>query len=103
MEDNDQDKKEINLKYTDKEKLKEEVIVMNKVLEHVKITGITLCRNVLQAAMKSIGKKLARRNRKQRKQRKHSGKNEILSDVSKLRKDLSRIEDQTKKVAGSEV
>ena len=76
MEDNDQDKKEINLKYKDKEKLKEEVIVINKVLEHVKITGITHCRNVLQAAMKSIGKKLAQRNRKQRRQRKHPEKKE---------------------------
>ena len=28
---------------------------MNKVLEHVKITGFTHCRNVIQAAMKIVG------------------------------------------------
>ena len=41
---------EVNLR----KKLKEEVIKMNKVLEHVKITGFTHCRNVLQAAMKIV-------------------------------------------------
>lgn len=28
---------------------------MNKVLDHVKITGITLCRNMIQAAMRTEG------------------------------------------------
>ena len=32
----------------------EEVVIMNKVLEHVKITGITQCTNVIQAVMKSV-------------------------------------------------
>ena len=43
-------KTEVNLKYGDKEKIKEEVIKMNKMLEHIKITGFTHCRNVMQAA-----------------------------------------------------
>ena len=38
-----------------KEKIKEEIIKMNKVLEHVKITEFTRCRNVIQAAMKIVG------------------------------------------------
>ena len=41
-------KMEVNLKY-------EEVIKMNKVLEHVKITGFTHCRNFIQAAIKIVG------------------------------------------------
>ena len=32
---------EVNLKYGDKEKIKEEVIKVNKVCEHVQITGFT--------------------------------------------------------------
>ena len=46
---------EVNLKYGDKEKLKEEVIKMNKVLEHVKITSFTYCRDVIQSAMQIVG------------------------------------------------
>ena len=45
LEGDDFGKTEVNLKYGDKEKIKEEVIKMNKVLEHVKITGFTHCRN----------------------------------------------------------
>ena len=41
LEGNDFGKTEVNLKYGDKEKIKEEVIKINKVLEHVKITGFT--------------------------------------------------------------
>ena len=43
-------KTEVNLKYGDKEKIKEEAIKMNKMLEHIKITGFTHCRNGMQAA-----------------------------------------------------
>ena len=45
----------MNLKYGDKGKIKEEVIKINKVLQHVKITGFTYFRNVIQAAMKIAG------------------------------------------------
>ena len=55
MQNNDLGKTEVNLKYEGKEKRKEEVIKMNKVLEHVMITGFTHYRNVIQAAMRSIG------------------------------------------------
>ena len=54
MEGDDFGKTEVNLKYGDKAKIKEEIIKMIKVLEHVKITGFTHCRNVIQAAMKII-------------------------------------------------
>ena len=76
---------------------------MNKVLEHVKITGITQCRNVLQAGMKSVGEKIGMKQPKTKKKKKPFWKKRILADIRKLRKDLSRIEDQRKKVAGSEV
>ena len=49
------DKTELKLKYGDKEKIKEEVIKMNKVLEHVKITSFKHCRNVIKAAMAIVG------------------------------------------------
>ena len=55
LEGDDFGKMEVNLKYGDKEKIKEEVIKMNKVLEHVKITGFTHCRNVIQSAMRLVG------------------------------------------------
>ena len=58
LEGDDFGKTEVNLKYGDKEKIKEEVIKMNKVLEHVKITGFTHCRNVIQAAMKIVGEEV---------------------------------------------
>ena len=45
----------MNLKYGDKGKIKEEVIKINKVLQHVKITGFKYFRNVIQAAMKIAG------------------------------------------------
>ena len=56
LRDNGADKKEISLTYRDKDRLKEEVIRMNKVLDHVKITGITHCRNVIEAVTKIVGK-----------------------------------------------
>ena len=48
----------MDLKYGDKERIKEEVIKVNKVLEHVKITGFAHCRNVIQAAMKIVGEEV---------------------------------------------
>ena len=56
LEGNDFGKTEVNLKYGEKEKIKEEIIKMKKLLEHVKITGFTHCRKVIQATMK-IGMK----------------------------------------------
>ena len=55
MESDDFGKTELKLKYGDKEKTKEEVIKMNKVLEHVKITSFKHCRNVIKAAMAIVG------------------------------------------------
>ena len=45
----------MNLKCGDKGKIKEEVIKINKVLQHVKITGFKYFGNVIQAAMKIVG------------------------------------------------
>ena len=58
LEGNDFGKTEGNLKYGYKEKIKEEVIKMNKVLEHIKITGFTHCRNVIRAAKKIVGEEV---------------------------------------------
>ena len=55
MEGGDFVKTEVKLKYGDKEKIKEEVIKMNKVLEHVKITVLPHFRNAIQAAMRVVG------------------------------------------------
>ena len=57
LEGNDFGKTEVKLKYGDKEKIKEEIIKMKKLLEHVKITGFTHCRKVIQATMKIDMKK----------------------------------------------
>ena len=54
LEGDDFGKTEVNLKYGDKEKIKEEIVKMKKLLEHVKITGFTHCRNVRQATMKIV-------------------------------------------------
>ena len=54
---------EVNLKYGDKEKIKREVIKINKVLEHVKITGLTHCRNVIQAAMRIVGEEVGMKSK----------------------------------------
>ena len=64
LEGNDFGKMEVNLKYGDKEEIKEEVININMVLEHVKITGFTHCRNVIQAAMKIIGEEVGMKENK---------------------------------------
>ena len=55
LEGDDFGKTEVNLKYGDKENIKEEVIKMNKVLKHVKIAAFTHCRNVIQEALKIVG------------------------------------------------
>ena len=82
----------MNLKYGDKEKIKEEVIKMNKVLKHVKITGFTLCRNVIQAAMRIAGEEVDMKKSKAKEKKEPFWKRRILRDISRLRKDLSRIE-----------
>ena len=92
LEGNDFGKTEVNLKYGDKEKIKEEVIKMNKVLEHVKITGFTHCRNVIQAAMKIVGEEAGMKKSNAKKKKEPFWKRRILADISRLRKDLSRIE-----------
>ena len=92
LEGDDFGKTEVNLKYGDKEKIKEEVIKMNKVLEHVKITGFTHCRNVIQAAMKIVGEEVGMKKSNAKKKKEPFWKRRILTDISRLRKDLSRIE-----------
>ena len=92
LEVDDFDKREVNLKYGDKEQIKEEVIKMNKVLEHVKITGFTHCRNVIQAAMKIVGEEVGMKKSNAKKKKEPFWKRRILTDISRLRKDLSRIE-----------
>ena len=92
LEGDDFGKTEVNLKYGDKEKIKEEVIKMNKVLEHVKITGFTHCRNVIQAAMKIVGEEAGMKKSNAKKKKEPFWKRRILADISRLRKDLSRIE-----------
>ena len=58
LEGDDFGKLEVSLKDGDKEKIKKDVIKMNKVLQHVKITAFTHCRNVIQAAMKIVGEEV---------------------------------------------
>ena len=82
----------MNLKYGDKEKIKEEVIKINKVLEHVKITGFTHCRNVIQAAMRIVGEEVGMKKSNAKKKKEPFWKRRILRDIIRLRKDLSRIE-----------
>ena len=55
LEGDDFGKTDVNVKYGDQEKIKEEVIKMNKVLEHVKITGFKHCRNAIQATRRIVG------------------------------------------------
>ena len=92
LEGDDFGKTEVNLKYGDKEKIKEEVIKMNKVLEYVKITGFTHCRNVIQAAMRIVGEEVAMKKSNTKKKKEPFWKRSILRDISRLRMDLSRIE-----------
>ena len=90
MEGDDFGKTEVNLKHEDKEKIKEEVIKINTVLEHVKITGFKHCRNVIQAAMRIVGEvDMKKSNAKKKKEPFYK---RILRDISRLRKHLSRKE-----------
>ena len=74
------------------EKIKEEVIKMNKVLEHVKIRGFTHCRNVIQATMRIVGEEVGMKKSNAKKKKESFWKRRILRDISRLRKDLSRRE-----------
>ena len=85
-------KTEVNLKYGDKEKIKEELIKMNKVLEHVKTKGFTHCRNVIQAAMRIVGEEVVMQKSNAMKKKEPFRKRRILRNISRLRKDLSRVE-----------
>ena len=58
--------------------------------EHVKITGFTHCRNVIQAAMKIVGE-VGMKKSNAKKEKESFWKRRILTDISRLRKDLSRI------------
>ena len=92
LEGDDFGKAEENLKYGDKEKIKEEIIKMNKVLEHVKITSFAHCRNVIQAAMKILGEEFGMKKSNAKKKKEPFWNRRTLTDISKLRKDLSKIE-----------
>ena len=92
LKGDDFDKTEMNVNYGDKEKIKEEVIKINKVLKHVKITGFTHCRNVIQAAMRIVGEEIGMKESNTKKKKEPFWKRRILRDISRLTKDLSRIE-----------
>ena len=92
MEGGDFGKTEVKLKYGDKEKIKEEVIKMNKVLEHVKITVLPHFRNAIQAAMRVVGEEVGMLKSNAKKKKEPLWERRILRDISRLRKDLSRIE-----------
>ena len=93
LEGDDFGKTEVNLKYGDKENIKEEVKKMNKVLEHVKITGLTYCRNVIPAATRIVGEEVGMKKSNSKKKKEPLWKRRILKGISILRKDLSRIEE----------
>ena len=82
----------MNLKYEYKEKIKEEVIKRNKPLEHVKIRGSTHCRDVIEAAMKIVGEQVGMKKSNAKKKKEPFWKRRILTDITRLRKDLSKIE-----------
>ena len=65
---------------------------MNKVLEHVKITGFTHCRNVMREAMRIVGEEVGMKKSNAKKKKEPFWKRRILRVISRLRKDLSRIE-----------
>ena len=93
MEGDDFGKTEENLKYGDKEKNKEELIKMNKVLEHVIIIGFTHCRNAIQAAIRIVGEGVGMKKSNAKKKIEPLWKRWILRDISRLRKGLSKIEE----------
>ena len=92
LEGDDFGKTEVNLKYGDKEKIKEEVIKINKVLEHVKTTGFTHCRNFVQAAMEILGEEVGMKKSNAKKKKTPFWKRRILTDISRSRKNLRLIE-----------
>ena len=66
---------------------------MNKVLEHIKITSFTHFKNAMQvAAMKIVGEEVGMKKPNTKKKKEPLWKRMILRDISRLRKDLSRIE-----------
>ena len=64
----------------------------DKVLELVSITGFTHRRNIIQAAMRIVGEEGGMKKAKTKKKKEPLCKRMILRDISRLRKDLSRIE-----------
>ena len=75
-----------------KGKFRKKFIKINKVLEHVKITGFTHCRNVIQPAMKIVGEEVGMKKSNANKKKKPFLKRRILADISRLKKSLSRTE-----------
>ena len=65
---------------------------MTNVLEHIKVTGFTYCKNVIKAAMKIVGEYVGMKKSNAKKEKEPFWKRRILTDISRLRKDLSRIE-----------
>ena len=61
-------------------------------LEHVKITGFTHCRNAIKAAMKIVGEEVGMKKSNANKKKEPFLKRRILANISRLWKDLSRIE-----------
>ena len=53
---------------------------MDKVLDDVKITGITHCRNVIEAVTKIVGKEIGIKDSRIKKKKEPFWKNRILSD-----------------------
>ena len=65
---------------------------MNNVLEHVKLTGFTHCRNIIPAAMAIVGEEVSMKKLNAKKEKEPFWKRRTLTEFSRLRKDLSRIE-----------
>ena len=92
LERNNFGKTEKNLQYWNKEEIKEKVIRMNKMLQHVNITGFTHCRNVIQATMRITGEGVGIKKSNAKKKKEPFWKRSILRDIRRLREDLSRVE-----------
>ena len=75
-----------------REKLNEEVIKMNVVLQLIKITGFSHRRNVMQAAMGIVGEEFGMKKINVKEKKEPFWKRRILSNICRLRKDLSRME-----------
>ena len=91
MESDDSGKTKVNLKYGDKEEIKKEVIKVSKVLEDVKITGFTNCRNFRQGATKIAGEEVGMTKSNANKKKEPFWKRNILRDISISRKDVSKV------------